>query len=354
DLAALGIDWSEPPANYSGGPRAEDFEVKVSTDKPDNKVRAGEPLELRVTLTNKSKSPAYQVRAITKSDAAYFDEKELVFGKVEPGQSVTAKAPLGWCEIDGRTPGSPAPVPEDAKRVCGLPKDAITRQEIVKVRFFAEGSEAPNDAEIRPTIESLPRPVFAYSYQVADNRPGNGDGQLARGEGATIYLTVKNVGKGASLETQANLRNLTGDGILLRAGRFDVSNMKPGDVRDVEFTFDVLDNLAENLIKVELSVSDRDLRVISNEKLTMPVTRGGMHVNPLSGTLKINARAGVRAQPLAASPVVGFLQPGTVVEALGRFGSFDKVKIDGSRFGFVDTQFTDETTARVVKVAYEP
>ena len=354
DLEALGIDWSEPPANYAGGPRAEDFEVKVSTDRPENKVRAGEPLKIKVTLTNKSRSAAYQLRAITKSDAAYFDEKELLFGKLDPGESVTAEAPLGWCDIEGRTPGSTTPVPEDAKRVCELPKDAVTRQEIVKVRFFAEGSEAPSDSEIRPTIESLPRPVFAYSYQVADNRPGNGDGQLARGEGATIYLTVKNVGKGASLETQANLRNLTGDGILLRAGRFDVSNMQPGDVRNVEFTFDVLDNLAENLIKVELSVSDRDLRVVSNENLTMPVTRGGLHVNAVKGTLRIDERAGVRAQPVATSAVVGFLQPGTVVEQVGRFGNFDKVVIDGSRFGFVDSKLTTESTARAGKVAYQP
>ena len=57
-------------------------------------------------------------------------------------------------------------------------------------------------------------------------------------------MTVKNVGKGKSFETQANLRNLTGDGLLLHAGRFDVSNMKPGDVEGVAFTFDVLDELA--------------------------------------------------------------------------------------------------------------
>jgi carboxyl-terminal processing protease len=354
DLQALGIDWSPPPEGFSGGPTAKDFAIKVATDKPKNEVDAGEPLRVRVTLTNNSKAPAYQVRAITKSDAPYFDEKELLFGRIGPGESQSAEAPLGWCDLEGRTPGSTRPLPQDAKRVCELPKDAVTRQEVVKLRFFAEGSEAPGDSQFLPTIKSLERPVFAYSYQVADNRPGNGDGQLARGEGATIYLTVKNVGKGASLETQANVRNLTGDGILLRAGRFDVSNMKPGDVRNVEFTFDVLDTLAENLIKVELSVSDRDLRVASREKLTMPITRAGLHVNAARGAIKLSDRAGVRAQPLAASPIVGYLPKGSVVARVGSFGDFEKVTIDGSRFGFVESKRTASANARGGQPAYQP
>ncbi len=54
-----------------------------------------------------------------------------------------------------------------------------------------------------------------------------------------MYLTVKNVGKGPSYETQANIANLSGDGLMLHAGRFDISNIKPGDVRKVVFSFDV-------------------------------------------------------------------------------------------------------------------
>ena len=54
-----------------------------------------------------------------------------------------------------------------------------------------------------------------------------------------MYLTVKNVGRGRSFETQANLRDLSGDGLLLHEGRFDISNMMPGDTKRVAFTFDL-------------------------------------------------------------------------------------------------------------------
>ncbi|MBX3131469.1 MAG: PDZ domain-containing protein [Polyangiaceae bacterium] len=353
DLSKLGIDWSPAPKSQGDGTRASDFEVTVTTDRKDHQVTAGQPMHLSVSVKNNAKVAAHQLRAITKSDSGYYTEKELVFGRVGPGETKTAKVPLGWCEIEGRKPGSTRPLPTDAKRSCKIPMDALDRQDVVKVRFHSDGGEAPAEAELRPTISSLPRPVFAYAYQVVDDRPGNGDGQLARGEGVTVYLTVKNVGKGRSYETQANLRNLTGDGLLLRAGRFDISNMAPGDVREVAFTFDVMNALTESFAKVEVSVSDRDLRVVSSEKLNLPVTRSGLFVTKAEGLVRAEKSLGVRGQPLATVPVVGQVEKGTVLERLGTFASFTKVRLDGTRFGWVETSALG-AGAGVAKVKLTP
>jgi carboxyl-terminal processing protease len=336
DLGKMGIDWSAPPKGFKDGPEAGDFEVKVQSDRNGDTVVAGEKMNVKVSVKNNGTSPIYQLRAITKSDGGYYDEKELIFGRIDAGKTKTAQVPLGWCDTEGRKPGSTKPLPLDAKRVCKLPMNAVTRQDVVKVRFSAEGGEPPMEAEFRPTVKSLPQPIFAYTYQVVDDRPGNGDGQVARGEGATVYLTVKNVGKGRSYETQANVSNLTGDGLLLRAGRFDVSNMMPGDAREVAFTFDVLDNLAENLVKMELSVADRELGVVSSEKLAIPVSSGGLSIRPEKGTVTATAKASVRVQPLVESRIVGKLDQGSVLEQLGTFGDFAKVSLGGSRFGFVE------------------
>jgi carboxyl-terminal processing protease len=338
DLGKLGIDWSPPPKGVREGPKASDFEVKARTDRKDDTVDAGESMAVEVSVTNQGTVPIHQLRAVTKSDGGYFDEKELVFGRILPGETRQARAPLGWCDIEGRKAGSTQPVREDAKRVCRIPMNAVTRQDVVRVRFFAEGGEPPRDAELRPTVRSLPQPVFAYAYQVADNRPGNGDGQLSRGEGATVYLTVKNVGSGRSFDTQANLRNLTGDGLLLHAGRFDVSNLKPGEMREVAFTFDVLPALKENFVKAELSIADRDLSVLSTEKLTLPIARTGQTATAASGTVVVEGKkALVRGQPFASAPVVGDLMAGSTAERLGTFGQFTKLRIAGDRFGYVDT-----------------
>jgi carboxyl-terminal processing protease len=256
EMQKLGVDWTDTNAP-DAGPGPKDFEVKVETDRPDADVKAGEPMTLKVTVKNNGKAPAFRVRATTKSDNWVLDNKELIFGKINPGQSRTATTPLGSCEVEGRKPGTSAPVATNAPRVCKIPKETVTRSDGVKVKFDATGGHAPADAEIRTTIRGLERPVFSYAYQIADNRGGNGDGRVQRGEAVTMYLTVKNVGRGRSYDTQANIRNLSGDGLLLRDGRFDVSNMEPGDVKKVAFTFDVGQQLPDNEAKVELSAAAR-------------------------------------------------------------------------------------------------
>ncbi|MBN2193800.1 MAG: PDZ domain-containing protein [Polyangiaceae bacterium] len=344
DLARLGVDWTAPPKNAPPGPRASEYDVVAKTDRIGNSVTAGEAMSLEVAVTNRGQEPIYQLRAVTKSDGGYYNEKELIFGKVMPGQTLTARAPLGWCEIEGRKPGSSTPVPQEAKRVCRIPKNAVTRQDVVTVRFFAEGGEAPRETSLRPTVQSLPRPVFAYTYQIVDSRTANGDGQVARGEGVTIYLTLKNVGTGRSYETQANLRNLTGDGLLLHNGRFDVSGLQPGEQREVAFTFDVLPALQESVAKVEVSVADRDLDVLAHEKLDIPVTRNGLFVTESHGNVAARTDGVmVRAQPSATAPEVGRLAQGTVCERLGTFGEFTKLRLLGDRFGFVETRALAET-----------
>jgi carboxyl-terminal processing protease len=354
DLQKLGVDWSAPPKDYANGPTASDYEVKVTTSRPNDTVTAGDPLTLNVSVKNNAKVPAYQVRAVTKSDGPYWDEKELAFGLIKPGETRTASVPLGFCDIEGRKPGSTKPLPEDAKRACNVPRDAELRSDVVNVRFFTEGAEAPRDAVTRVTVNALPRPIFAYNYQIVDNRPGNGDGQIQLGEGVTVYFNVKNVGKGPSYETQANLRNVTGDGLLLHAGRFDVSNMKPGDVRNVAFTFDVLNTLVENNVNVEFSVTDRDLRVISSEKAKLPLSQGPLPIVRSGGLLSISGQVAVRGQPTFTAPVVGQIEKGSILERLGTFGEFTKVSLGDGRFGFVDTNAVRAGAAGAPKVVFQP
>lgn len=340
DLRALGIDWRAAPADYKDGPEPADVKVTVETDRPSDTVDAGQPMNLTVRVENRGKLPLYRLYGLTKSDAGYYDQRELVFGAVMPGESRAATVPLGFCAIDGVRPGSTKPLPEKTTRVCRLPHDAITRQDVVKVRFFAQNAEPPHDVELRPTVKSLPRPVFAYDYQVVDNRAANDNSQLERGEGATVYLRVRNVGAGPSLETQANLRNLTGDGLLLRAGRFDLSGLQPGEERDVEFTFDVLPNLAEPEIRLHLSIADIDTRAFAAEKLVLSVADKKTALKPTAATgqSRASVEADVLAAPSERAPVVGRLSANAIVSVRATFGSFTQVVLGGARTGFVRTR----------------
>lgn len=337
DLKKLGIDWTSPPKNYEGGPSPKDVATKLWTDSKDNIVTAGEAMQLTVEVTNNGKSPLYQLHAATKSDSGYYDQKELVFGKVEPGQTKQMTVPLGWCKTEGSDPGSTKPVPLDAKRTCAIPKDALHRQDAVQVRFFATGADVPEALSFKPTIESLPQPIFAYSTHVVDNRAANENGQLEKGEGATIYLHIKNVGQGPAFETQANLRNLTGDGVLLKAGRFDVSGMKPGEERNVAFTLDVLPTIKTDELSLEVSIVDQELGAFSSEKLALPIfgKKSARTIKPLAGVRITKSGAVVRSQPDSQAPVVGHLKSGAGVKVKGAIGQFVQVALTDERFGFV-------------------
>jgi carboxyl-terminal processing protease len=353
ELSKMGIDFSPPPNDFKNGPTAGDFAVHVRTDRKNDTVSAGQPMALEVEVENRSASPVYRLRAMTKSDSGYFDEKELVFGRIDPGKSRVARVPLGWCQVEGRKSATTKPLPENAKRNCVIPLDAVTRQDVVRIQFSAEGSEAPPSAELRPTTTSLKRPVFAYSYHIVDNRPGNGDGQLRRGEGATVYLNVKNVGTGAAHETQATVRNLTGDGLLLQAGRFDVSNLNPGDERQVALTFDVLDTLEEDTIKLDLSIADRDLRVSSNAKLVIPVVPSDTKVQAVSGRMLVADGSKVFAQPSADSAYVGDLDKGAVVERSGQVGKFTQIRLTADRTAWVTSSVLSPAANRPVAAKFK-
>jgi len=337
ELKGMGVDWSDAPADVQAlaTPAAPaGVEVKVETDRPTAEVVAGEPMNLKVTVTNKGTTTLYRLSGVSKSDNPMFDNKEFTIGKLEPGKSKTAIQPLGWCETEGHKVGSTAPLPKDAPRVCHIPRDALTRADGIKIHFEEAKNRAPADAEARVTVKALERPTFAYTYDIEDNRKGNGDGRLQRGESLTLYLTIKNVGRGRSFDTQANVRNLSGDGLLLHEGRYDVSNMNPGETRKAAFTFDV-DQIADPEAKVELSISDRDLRESVVEKVRMPILPAAVLV-PATGPMRAKASGATLLEaPDATAHVFGKLPSGAAVTQLATSGDFVKVSLGEGRFGFV-------------------
>jgi len=356
DLQQLGIDWSDAPADVAqaqAGAAPPNVDVKLETDRPGNEVNAGDPMALKVTVTNKGTVPLHRLAAVTKSDNGLYDNKELVVGKLEPGKSKTATIPLGWCEVEGRKPGSTQVLPTNAPRVCKIPRDTLSRQDGIAIKFDEARGRAPAPQNLRVTVKALERPVFAYSYQIADGRKGNGDGKVQKGEHLTMYLSIKNVGKGKSFETQTNLRNLSGDGLLLHEGRFDISNMQPGEVKKVVFTFDVESPLADPEAKVELSIADRDLRETVIEKVRMPISVPAT-LTAQGGTMKARAGGAILFEaPDAGARQFGRLGAGTAVNVQATAGDMTKVSLGDGRFGFVKGAELEQGGTPAASVPFE-
>lgn len=321
ELRKFGVDWS---VGEDKGPST--VNVEVSTSAKDNIGTAGEPFTLKVKVTNTGKTPLYQLRANTKSDHFWFNNRELVFGKVMPGQSREWTTTLGNCVSK-----------EGARRECRLPAYISDRADGIRIEFQEAHGHAPETAELRTQVRALERPQFAYSLQASDVAGGNGDGEIQRGEEVKLFLRVRNVGKGATREVEANLGNESGSGVLLRDGRFSLGVIKPGEERVVPFTLKVLEDYSPDEAKVVVSVYDRELRDGVSEKIKLPVAARSRQGTPFQQAAHVKDGATILATPRRDSEPLAHVKGGAyAAQAEMRFGDFVRIKLDGDRFGWVE------------------
>ncbi|MFZ1862590.1 MAG: MXAN_5808 family serine peptidase [Polyangiales bacterium] len=334
DLKKLGIDWSVGPDK---GPSQ--VRVVATTSSGDKATRAGDPLSLRVEVTNEGDNPLYQLRATTESDNRLFDGRELVFGKLEAGETRSWTTTLGVC------------VTEKEKRVCRIPRGMVDRADGIEVQFEEAHGHVPKPVEVRTLIRALPQPRFAYGLQVADNIKGNGDGFVQPGEQATLYFTVENVGRAESTDVQANLQNKSGSGVLLNDGRFQKDELKVGEEWVVPFTFQVLPKFAEDEATLMLGVSDLEFGVGVGQKLNVPVHRENKPVETLSARHVVSLQPGTEivARPEESAPVIARADHAVRLLHTATSGAFFRLDLGGGRPGWVRADDASPAAGQLTK-----
>jgi carboxyl-terminal processing protease len=308
-LKKLGIDWTPVGA---GGP-APTLAGTISTDKPQNTVAAGETIKFTAKITNKGPGVAGQVRATLKGDDPFFDGRELVFGRIKPGETRTFTVPVK------------------------LSKDALTRVDPLHLEVTEEhGAKTALDTnELLVRVDGPARPIYSYAYQVIDDIKGNGDGLIQRGESIRLHVTVKNSGTGNALDTTAQLRNLSDEGVFINKGRFDLKAIGPNESKTIDFTFDVRPEYRPDAAKVELTVYDQTLHEFVTDKLSFPIAAAAKPTANATGSVTASA-AGTQIYGGAdkEAPVIGSADKGTAFKLTGTAGEFWRVELDG-RPGFI-------------------
>lgn len=327
-LAALHVDWSD---GTDGGPP--NLDVAMETSRGDNTGVPGERFDLTVRVTNRGSAPVYRLRATTKSDNPLFENRELVFGRINPGETRSWTAPLGICEFQGYRPGTTSlPAPGTPKR-CLVPRASLSRQDGIRLEWTASNNRVPTASPtLRASIHGLERPTFAYGWQLAEQpRSGNGDGRVQVGEQLSLYVTVRNVGRGRSFMTHANLKNLSGAGVLLHDARFNIDNMAPGDERHVVFTFGVLQGFHEPEVKFELVIEDEDLRQVTTQKIRLPVARETPTITNATGTFSTGSELALRESPDANAREVVRASAGWSFPIRRAFGDWVRLDVGDGR-----------------------
>ncbi len=306
-LKVINVDWTAP----GGDAGSANLDIALTASAPT--LKGGEEVAVTATVKNNGAAAAYRVLPRIQAEDGVFEDVELPIGKVLPGETKTFTAKLK------------------------LPMDAVDRVD----RLGLEIREARNAAtKVTPAevhIEALPRPVFAYAWQLVDD--GNGDGLIQRGEKYHLQVSIKNTGTGKSTkDSQVILRNATGDGVDLDKSRFDIGVLEPGAIKQFDFPLATNATLKADEVVLELMAYDSNLDSQSSDKLHFKVTQAVVGAPASGGVMMIKGPTTIHAGASDDSSIVGAAMKGSSYPELGTFGAWTKLKLDATKVGFVPTK----------------
>jgi carboxyl-terminal processing protease len=305
ELTKLGVDWSA-----GSTPSASTIDVKFETDKEKDAVIAGDSIKITATVTNTGKSTIHRFRGIVEADDGNLNEREFIFGRVDPGMS------RSW-SID-----------------VDVPKFHSTREEHLKVNFGAANTELDvNKTFVLRTI-SRPSPHFAFNYFLDDSKKGNGDGILQPGETVSMKLMVSNTGKGAAEKTSAMLRNLNDAALFLKKGQDETKGIAAGTTHTFNFEFEVKE-VTPKPMKVEIDIYDEVLKVLTRDEITLQSeTSSAFKVKKTKGSFSVKGSTPVLSAARPNAHIIGRIEA-TNAAVVAKAGEMYQVELVGGARGWI-------------------
>jgi carboxyl-terminal processing protease len=227
-LARQGIDWASGPP---GPPPPLQLTLKPLAPASGAATQA---TRIRGLVKNVGATPAFRVRAVIESDDPAFDEAELVFGKIAPGQSKSYDLQSG-----------------PAQDVATHPRTAL-----LHAKLIAADHPLTETADLLVDLPGAPQSTLSFRYQIREGVEGsNHDGRIERGERIQIPVTVTNTGSAALAHLRAGLvSQRSGQWAAIPAGRFEIGVLAPGASRTVSFVAAISPALGPDHCELELEL----------------------------------------------------------------------------------------------------
>lgn len=313
-LQKLDIDWS--PGTSTGTVKTD---ISFSTIPANGRVKAGDKITLTITAANVGESPVYQLRGISSSKNGLFDKVEFILGK-----------------IDARGTRSYSTTIE-------IPKGALDREDEVAIKFEELNQHNPKDVKLNIITEALPRPLFAYSYQILDtvknSSKNNGDGLIQRGEDIEVLVSVKNIGEGVSEKNVISVRDLSNKEIFVKNGRAEIGALNPGEMKEASLSFFIKETVSSDKFSMDMIISDMVFGTFLTSKLTFPIIANKQKIVQTSGLLKVERNY----TPLYGgasfdSPVLSMLKEGTILMGDAKLSDWFRITLAKNRDGWVSAK----------------
>jgi len=294
-LRVRNIDWSQ------GENVIQPVSLVATTNRSGHQVTAGDPIELTLTATNNGQRPLFQVRAVSQSSYPLFDDREFVFGRLDPGES------RSWTVT------------------MEVPREDTHRVDRVSFRTFADTINLNAEASLLVHVVGGERPHWGMSYWIDDAEGGNGDGRVQVGETVRFHLAITNTGAGDAGETTLILRNRSDRAVFLIHGRETADRVDVGSTHRATFEFTLQELPEDGVLRLDAEVYDSDFREYLREELTLEVADPVDDVTAESGYVHVNSGTEIRIGATADSPVVALNETETVLATNRRTTDFVQV-----------------------------
>ena len=241
------IDWSKTTDNQK---------PKISTryeflDSKGGKVTsfiAGTDITFKVYVKNNSSFESYRVIANADAINPLIDEKEFVFGKLNPGEE------------------------KSATNLLKVPSETISFTESIDLNIYAQNMDSdPVKVKIPTKIIEKIAPKFSYSYKIIDggthDTKGNKNGIPEKGENISIEVSIKNIGQGKSEKTLLNIKNKHGRYVFLKKARADIGALDPNQIGKGTLQFTVNEEFDKDLFELNVFAVDDVTKTSINDTL---------------------------------------------------------------------------------------
>ncbi|MBI3078549.1 MAG: caspase family protein [Deltaproteobacteria bacterium] len=278
---------------------------------------AGSNLTLVVRVTNKGKGPLYRFQGKTRSADPALDGHLFYLGKIEGGQSV-----------------------EDLV-TFPIPRDRGDAQVPMQIEFEEYNGFVPDPLKAVVALRGLPRPRFAYTYQIVDdgtgNSVGNGDGRIQKGEAVDLLLMLKNVGPVAAQQTSAEVRSAVSQGVSIRDGRVDFGALKPDETKTARINIFVRKDLAVTELPLKLLIRETGLNVMLTEELKLAVDSRPSPQVVVTNKLVVvkDASAAIHSGAGSETSVIASAAKDQSLAVTGELGDWYRVQISQTEIGWV-------------------
>ena len=290
---------------------------KVELSIHPHEAKPGEPLELKLTVTNTGKGPLYRFSGRSQSKDSIFDGHLFYLGKIEAGQS----------QSDTLT----VKIPSDHK------KEEIP----LKISFEEYNGFIPNPLQAVVTLTHSNRPRLAYNYQIVDDGSGqsvgNGDGRIQKGEAVDLLVTLRNVGPVPASNTWVEISNPKGQHLDIRPHMIRFGQLKPDQSKKARVSFTVWPDFPEDHLGIKLFIQEKDQQVFLNEELEMTVdTRPPKHIIVVNKLVTVTEnQATILSGAGSDSSVIASVLKNQTLSATGELDDWYRVSISETESGWI-------------------